>query len=111
MGQDRIGESLWDAPMKYFATSAVLFADRINTPHLLLTGEGDWNVPAMNTREMYYAMRRLGKDVMWVNYQRGGHGAGMASDEADFHDHWRRMTGWYKKYFEKAEDKKGDPAS
>jgi dipeptidyl aminopeptidase/acylaminoacyl peptidase len=61
VGQDRIGESLWEAPMKYIEHSAIMYADRMNTPHLLLTGEGDWNVPAANTRELYYALRRLGK--------------------------------------------------
>ncbi|MDZ7737832.1 MAG: prolyl oligopeptidase family serine peptidase [Bacteroidales bacterium] len=101
VGQDRIGESLWDAPMKYFATSAVLHADRIETPHLLMSGEGDWNVPALNTRELYYAMRRLDKEVVWVNYVNGGHGAGMASNEADFHDHWERMIDWYRTHFNK----------
>lgn len=107
VGQDRIGQTLWEAPLKYFATSAVLFADRINTPHLLLTGEGDWNVPALNTREIYYAMRRLGKKVVWVNYYNGGHGAGAASNESDFFDHWNRILDWYKTYFEKVEaDKK-----
>jgi dipeptidyl aminopeptidase/acylaminoacyl peptidase len=100
-GQDRIGETLWEAPMKYFATSAVLHADRIKTPHLLLTGEGDWNVPATNTRELYYAMRRLGKEVVWVNYVNGGHGAGAASNESDFYDHWKRIIEWYDKYFNK----------
>lgn len=100
-GQDRIGQTLWEAPMKYFATSAVLYADRIKTPHLLLTGEGDWNVPATNSRELYYAMRRLGKEVMWVNYVNGGHGAGTASNEADFFDHWQRVFGWYEKWFNK----------
>ena len=105
VGQDRIGETLWDAPLKYIATSAVMFADRINTPHLLLTGEGDWNVPAMNEREMYYALRRLGKEVVWVNYYNGGHGAGASSTEADFYDHWNRILDWYKKYFEIAKEK------
>jgi len=103
VGQDRIGESLWDAPMKYFATSAVLFADRINTPHLLLTGEEDWNVPALNTREIYYAMRRLGKKAVWVNYYNGGHGAGASSNESDFYDHWNRILDWYETHFEKEE--------
>jgi len=106
VGQDRIGETLWEAPMKYIATSAVMFADRINTPHLLLTGEGDWNVPAMNEREMYYALRRLGKECVWVNYYNGGHGAGASSNETDFHDHWKRILDWYKTYFEKAKEKK-----
>ena len=31
-----------------------MFADRIETPLLMLSGEGDWNVPATNQREMYY---------------------------------------------------------
>jgi len=105
-GQDRIGGSLWSDPLKYLATSAVLYADRINTPHMLMTGEGDWNVPGTNTRELYYALRRLGKDVIWVNYMNGGHGAGAASNESDFYDHWNRVFEFYAKHFadEKEED-------
>jgi dipeptidyl aminopeptidase/acylaminoacyl peptidase len=103
-GQDRISQTLWEAPMKYFATSAILYADRIKTPHLLLTGEGDWNVPAVNTRELYYAMRRLGKEVVWVNYYNGGHGAGATSNESDFYDHWKRILEWYETHFNKKTD-------
>ncbi len=101
VGQDRIGQSLWEAPLKYFATTAVMYADRITTPHLLLSGEGDWNVPGVNSRELYYAMRRLGKEVMWVNYYNGGHGAGWASNEADYLDQWERIIDWYATHFEK----------
>lgn len=104
-GQDRLGASLWEAPLKYFETTAVLHADRITTPHMLLTGEGDWNVPGVNSRELYYAMRRLGKEVIWVNYFNGGHGAGWASDEADYYDQWNRMIKFYKESFEKKEKK------
>lgn len=104
-GQDRIGGTLWDDPLKYFATTAVLHADRINTPHLILTGEGDWNVPGGNSRELYFAMRRLGKEVVWVNYLNGGHGAGAASNESDFHDHWKRIFDFYEKQFTKEKDK------
>lgn len=70
--QDRIGATSWQAPQKYVTHSAVFFADRIMTPLLLLTGEQDHNVPAINTREMYYAMRRLGKEVQWVHYMSRG---------------------------------------
>jgi dipeptidyl aminopeptidase/acylaminoacyl peptidase len=104
-GQDRIGGSLWDEPLKYLATTAVLYADRIKTPHMIMTGEGDWNVPATNSRELYYAMRRLGKDVVWVNYMRGGHGAGNASNEADYYDHWERVFAFYEKHFNKEKEK------
>jgi dipeptidyl aminopeptidase/acylaminoacyl peptidase len=98
-GQDRIGATLWEQPQKYVAHSAVMFADRIETPLLLLSGEGDWNVPHTNQREMYYALRRLGKEVVWVHYMTGGHGAGWASTPADYVDQYRRMVAWYAEHF------------
>lgn len=107
VGQDRIGESLWEAPMKYIEHSAIMYADKMNTPHLLLTGEGDWNVPAANTRELYYALRRLGKEVVWVNYKTAGHGAGWAGTEETYHDQWQRMMKWYADHFEKKDKKEG----
>jgi 2-polyprenyl-6-methoxyphenol hydroxylase-like FAD-dependent oxidoreductase len=47
---------------------------RITTPLMLITGSQDSNVPEINSREMYYALRRLGKEVVWVSYANGGHG-------------------------------------
>ncbi len=104
-GQDRLGATLWEQPQKYIASSAIMFADRIETPLLLLTGGGDWNVPATNEREMYYALRRLGKEVEWVNYVNGGHGAGRASSPEDFQDHWKRLLDWMGDHFAKVEAK------
>lgn len=100
VGQDRVGATLWEQPQKYIDHSAVMFADRIDTPLLMLSGEGDWNVPATNQREMYYALRRLEKEVVWVNYTAGGHGAGRASNASDFHDHWKRMVDWFAEHFD-----------
>jgi dipeptidyl aminopeptidase/acylaminoacyl peptidase len=105
-GQDRIGATLWEQPQKYLEHSAVMFADRIDTPLLMLSGEGDWNVPATNQREMYYALRRLGKEVVWVHYTSGGHGAGRASTSEDFVDHWQRMFDWFAEHF--ADDEEGE---
>jgi dipeptidyl aminopeptidase/acylaminoacyl peptidase len=95
--QDRIGATLWQQPQKYVEHSAIMFADRIKTPLLLLTGGMDHNVPALNTREMYYALRRLGKPVVWVNYANGGHGA-PTTTELEFTDFYQRMIDWYNKY-------------
>lgn len=100
-GQDRIGATLWEAPMKYINHSAIMFADRIKTPLLMLTGKQDYNVPDTNEREMYYALRRLGKEAVWVQYADAGHGAGRAGNEADFRDHWSRMFDWFSSHFEK----------
>ncbi len=95
--QDRLGATLWEAPLKYIEHSAIMYADRIKTPLLLMTGDQDHNVPAGNTREMYYALRRLGRTVTWVNYMNGGHGVPMTT-EADFRDYHDRILAWYGKY-------------
>lgn len=95
--QDRIGATMWQQPQKYVQHSAVMFADRITTPLLLMTGGEDHNVPALNTREMYYAMRRLGKPVTWVNYANSGHGVPQTT-ESDFMDYHQRVLDWYAKY-------------
>ena len=95
--QDRIGATMWQQPQKYVQHSAIMFADRIKTPLLLMTGGEDHNVPAINTREMYYALRRLGKTVTWANYANGGHGVPNTT-ESDFMDYHQRMLDWYAKY-------------
>ena len=99
--QDRIGATLWQQPQKYVEHSAIMFADRIKTPLLLMTGGEDHNVPAINTREMYYALRRLGKPVVWAHYVNGGHGTPNTT-EADFIDYHQRVLDWYAKYLKPA---------
>lgn len=99
--QDRIGATLWEAPMKYIEHSAVFFADRITTPLLLMTGGEDHNVPAINTREMYYALRRLNKEVEWVNYVNGGHGTPM-TNAAEFTHFHETLVGWYDRWLKAA---------
>jgi len=92
--QDRIGATLWQQPQKYIAHSAIMFADRIKTPLLLMTGEQDHNVPARQAMEMYYALRRLGKEVAWVSYTNGGHGMPTTTVE-EVKDYHQRIISWY----------------
>jgi len=64
--QDRLGTTLWQQPQKCSEHSAIMFADRIKTLLLLMTREMDTNVPPRQGMEMYYALRRLNKEVVWV---------------------------------------------
>lgn len=110
--QDRIGATLWQQPQKYIQHSAIMFADRIKTPLLLITGEQDHNVPARQAMEMYYALRRLGKEVEWVNYLNGGHGMPTTTVE-EVKDYHTRIIKWYDSHLKgdlkkKAEEKKAD---
>jgi dipeptidyl aminopeptidase/acylaminoacyl peptidase len=97
--QDRIGGTLWEYPERYLEHSAVLRADRIKTPLLYITGDQDPNVPASQSREMYYALRRLGKEVEWVRYLNGGHRP--PNSNAESIDFEQRILAWYDKYLKK----------
>lgn len=71
---------------------------------MLITGARDSNVSADNTRELYYALRRLGKEVVWVHYTKGGHGGGNATAE-DMLDMQRRMLACYDAKLKRAPSK------
>jgi dipeptidyl aminopeptidase/acylaminoacyl peptidase len=45
-----------------------LHADRIVTPTLFLCGENDFNVPLLNSEQMYQALRSLGRETQLVIY-------------------------------------------
>ncbi len=94
--QDRIGGTLWEYPERYLAHSAILQADRIKTPLLCITGDLDPNVEAVQSQEIFVALRRLGKKCVWLNYRDGAHGGPNTNDERK--DMYRRMLDWYDTY-------------
>lgn len=104
--QDRLGATLWQQPQKYIQNSAIMFADRIKTPLLLTTGEADPNVPPRQAMEMYYALRRLGREVAWVSYVNGGHGMPTSTVE-EVRDFYNRILSWYDEHL-KRDPKKPD---
>jgi dipeptidyl aminopeptidase/acylaminoacyl peptidase len=91
--QDRLGSTLWEHPDRYLEHSAILHADRVKTPLLCITGDLDPNVPSSQSREMYYALRRLGKEVEWARYANGAHRPpNSVTESIDFE---QRILAWY----------------
>jgi dipeptidyl aminopeptidase/acylaminoacyl peptidase len=79
--------------------SAIMRADRIKTPLLTISGDQDPNVPGSQSREIYYALRRLGREVEWVRYTNGGHRPpNNARESIDFEG---RILAWYDKHLKK----------
>ena len=105
--QDRIGATLWQQPQKYIQHSAIMFADRIKTPLLLMSGEQDHNVPPRQLMEMYYALRRLDKEVEWVSYTNGGHGMPTTTVD-EVRDYHKRIISWYDSHLKGDLKKKGE---
>lgn len=72
--QSRIGGSLWEAPMRFIENSPIFWADKIQTPLLILHNDEDGAVPWYQGIELFVALRRLGKPAYLVNYNGEAHG-------------------------------------
>lgn len=82
--QTRIGGSLWEKPMNFIENSPIFFANKINTPLLMMHNDGDGAVPWYQGIEYYMALRRLNKPVWLLNYNGQGHGLTQRQDKTDF---------------------------
>ncbi len=72
-----------------------LQAGRIVTPTLFMCGEKDFNVPLLNSEQMYQALRSLGRETMLVVYPGEYHGI----DRPSFvRDRLERYVAWYDRF-------------
>jgi dipeptidyl aminopeptidase/acylaminoacyl peptidase len=72
-----------------------LHADRIVTPTLFLCGDQDWNVPLLNSEQMYQALKSLGRETQLIVYPGASHSLDKPSHRRD---RMERYLGWYGKY-------------
>ena len=85
-----------------------LHADRIKTPTLFLCGEDDFNVPLINSEQMYQALRSLGVPTQLVIYPGQHHGIRKPSY---VRDRLERYVAWYDKYAKTAAPAAADAAA
>ena len=95
--QSRIGESLIAAPEKYIENSPVFFADKITTPMLMQHGDADGAVPWYQSIEMYLAMRRYNKDVIFLQYHGEPHHLQKFPNKLDFAVRMKEYFDYYLK--------------
>ena len=82
--QSRIGGTLWESTNEYLHNSPVFYADKIQTPVLMMHNDEDGAVPWYQGIEMFVAMRRLQKPVWMLNYNGQGHGLSREADRKDW---------------------------
>jgi dipeptidyl aminopeptidase/acylaminoacyl peptidase len=69
--------------------------ERVVTPTLILGGEEDWNVPIINSEQLYLALLRLGVETELVVYPGEYHGIDTPSH---FRDLYRRYLAWFDRH-------------
>ncbi len=99
--QSRIGATLYDKPHLYIENSPIFFAERINTPTLIMHGDIDDAVPWQQSIELYLAMRRLDKEVVFLQYEGEPHHLKKYPNKVDY---TLKMKAYFDHYL------KGEPA-
>jgi dipeptidyl aminopeptidase/acylaminoacyl peptidase len=84
-GQIRLGATPWQKADLYLKNSPIQFADKIQTPLLLMNNKNDYVVPFSQGVEFFVALRRLNKKVWMLQYDNGGHEVENL-DAEDFHN-------------------------
>jgi dipeptidyl aminopeptidase/acylaminoacyl peptidase len=82
--QSRIGGSIWQYPTRFIENSPIFWADRVQTPVMLLHNDGDDAVPWYQGVEFYLALRRLGKEVYLFDYNGEPHGLRKRPNQKDY---------------------------
>jgi dipeptidyl aminopeptidase/acylaminoacyl peptidase len=80
----------------------LLHADRIKTPTLFMCGERDFNVPLLNSEQMYQALRSLGIDTQLIIYPGQNHGLNKPSY---LRDRQKRYLEWFARYVKASSSK------
>jgi dipeptidyl aminopeptidase/acylaminoacyl peptidase len=85
----------WESRENWERISPFNYVENIVTPTLIMGGEHDWNVPILNSEQLYQALRRLGRETQLVVYPGQSHGIRVPSYQKD---RLERYLAWYGKY-------------
>jgi dipeptidyl aminopeptidase/acylaminoacyl peptidase len=88
----RLQENGADPFLKF---SAVMFADRVTTPLLILHGEADLRVPMLQGREYFIVLAERGKTVRMVTYPGSPHFPILAEQRRNV---FQELLDWLAKY-------------
>jgi dipeptidyl aminopeptidase/acylaminoacyl peptidase len=79
----------------FLAFSAVMFADKVTTPLLILHGEADQRVPMLQGREFFVLLAERGKTVRMVTYPGSPHFPRLAEQRRNV---FQELGDWLAKY-------------
>jgi len=95
--QGRFTGDYLEATEAYIRNSPVFFADRVKTPLIILHNDKDGAVDWNQGIEYYNTLRRLGKDVVMLQYVGENHGLRVPANQKDYTVRMREFFGYHLK--------------
>jgi dipeptidyl aminopeptidase/acylaminoacyl peptidase len=86
-----MGSPPWKDAGRYLLNSPIFFADRVQTPLLIVHGDMDY-IPIQQGEEFFMSLYRQGKRAAFVRYWGEGH---VLESPANIRDMWQRILAWF----------------
>ena len=97
-GERQWGGTLKDSTQVYLDHSPISYADKVETPVLLLHGEADHRCPIEQSEQYFVSLRRLGKEVEFVRFPGCSHLFLRLGHPKMREEYLARTLGWLDKY-------------
>jgi dipeptidyl aminopeptidase/acylaminoacyl peptidase len=98
----------WEDPSDWLSHSSLMYAGKVTTPTLLMTGVLDRRTPMPQTEEYYAALKKRGVPVALLQFEGEYHGTG--SKPSNFIRTQLYMMSWFQKYT-RSSDGKASPST
>ncbi len=93
-GQTRMGNPPWKDTARYIRNSPLFYADRVETPLLIIQGDMDY-VALQQGEEFFAALYRQSKRARFVRYWGEGH---VLQSPANIQRMWQQILEWFNEY-------------
>ncbi len=88
----------WEDVGRYVDRSPVTHVPSIHTPLLIVHGESDLRCNIVESEQLFVALKRLGREVVFVRMPDAGHGFGGAGRPRQRLERFRLILDWFAKY-------------
>ena len=88
----------WEDVGRYVDRSPVTHVASIHTPLLIVHGESDLRCNIVESEQLFVALKRLGREVVFVRMPDAGHGFGGVGRPRQRLERFRLILDWFAKY-------------
>jgi len=88
----------WDNPDFYLKVSPISYADKVNTPVLLIHSEEDYRCPISQAEEFFTALKWQKKDVAMVRFPKENHELSRSGQPKHRKERLSHIVSWFEKY-------------
>lgn len=96
--EEQGGVSPWEDLDRYVRRSPLTYVKDIRTPLLIVHGENDLRCNIIESEQLFVALKRLGREVVFVRVPDAGHGFGVLGRPRQRLERFRIILDWFGKH-------------